>query len=110
MSAVQVLEYLNTQGRSPFAAWFDNLSASAAAKVAAALYRLEMGNFSNVKGVGEGVFERRIDFGPGYRIYLGKDGDTLVILLGGSSKQRQREAIAAARERWEDYKRRRGTL
>jgi putative addiction module killer protein len=59
-----------------------------------------------VKGVGEGVFERRIDFGPGYRIYFGKDGESVVILLGGSGKQRQREAIAAARERWSDYKRR----
>lgn len=75
-----------------------------------ALYRLEMGNFSNVKGVGGGVFERKVDFGPGYRIYFGKDGESVVILLGGSSKQRQREAIGTARERWTDYKRRKGTL
>jgi putative addiction module killer protein len=108
MPAAPVLEYLDARGRSPYAAWFDNLSASAAAKVAAALYRLEAGNFSNVKGVGEGVFERRIDFGPGYRIYFGKDGESVVILLGGSGKQRQREAIAAAQERWADYKRRKG--
>ena len=66
------------------------------------------GNFSNVKGVGEGILERRIDFGPGYRIYFGKDGETVVILLGGSTKQRQREAIAAAQARWADYKRRKG--
>jgi putative addiction module killer protein len=56
--------------------------------------------------VGAGVFERKIDFGRGYRIYFGKDGDTLVILLGGSSKQRQRDAIAAAKTRWDDYRRR----
>lgn len=62
-----------------------------------------------MKGVGEGVLERRIDFGPGYRIYLGKDGASVVILLGGSGKQRQREAIATAQERWADYKRRKGT-
>lgn len=109
MPTVQVVEYLDERGRSPYAEWFDNLSANAAAKVATALYRLEGGNFSNVKGVGEGVFERRIDFGPGYRIYFGKHGESLVILLGGSGKQRQREAIAAAQERWADYKRRRGT-
>jgi len=109
MSAVQVLEYLDARGRSPYAAWFDKLNANAAAKVAAALYRLEEGNFSNVKGVGEGVFERRIDFGPGYRIYFGKDGESMVILLGGSSKERQREAIATAHERWAGYKRRKGT-
>lgn len=53
-----------------------------------------------------GVLERRIDFGPGYRIYLGRDGDTVVILLGGSSKQRQQAAIASAKERWLDYQRR----
>lgn len=104
---VRVLEYVDSQGRSPFAGWLDGLDAGAAAKVAAALYRLGQGNFSNVKGIGGGVLERKIDFGPGYRVYFGKDGDKVVILLGGSSKQRQREAIVAARERWVDYKRRR---
>ena len=54
------------------------------------------------------MLERKIDFGPGYRIYFGKDGDTVVILLGGSSKQRQQEAIEAAKERWADYRSRRG--
>jgi putative addiction module killer protein len=106
MPSVHILEYVDALGRSPYARWFDSLSASAAAKVATALYRLETENFSNVKGVGEGVFERRIDSGPGYRILFGKDGDQLVILLGGSSKQRQREAIVAAQGRWADYTRR----
>jgi len=109
MPSVRVLEYLDTHGRSPYAAWFRDLNANAAAKVAGALYRLEAGNFSNVKGVGEGVFERRIDFGPGYRIYFGKNGETVVILLGGSTKQRQEEAIESAQARWADYKRRKGT-
>jgi putative addiction module killer protein len=59
-----------------------------------------------VKGVGAGVFECRIDFGPGYRVYFGKDGDTLVILVAGGSKKRQERDIAAAQERWKDYKRR----
>ena len=72
------------------------------------VYRLASGNFSNVKGVGAGVFEKKLDFGPGYRIYFGRDGDTVVILLGGSSKQRQQDAIEAAKERWVDYRRRRG--
>lgn len=96
MPIVQVLEYLDARSRSPYAAWFDSLNANAAAKIAAALYRLQEGNFSNVKGVGEGVFERRIDFGPGYRIYFGKDEENVVILLGGSGKKRQQDAIAAA--------------
>ncbi len=67
---------------------------------------LAEGNFSTVKGVGSGVFERKIDFGPGYRIYFGKDGETIVILLGGSTKQRQHEAIEGAIKRWADYRRR----
>ena len=68
---------------------------------------MELGNFSNVKGVGvlgAGVY--RIDFGPGYRIYFGKDGDVLVILLGGGTKKGQQHDIAAAHARWKDYKQR----
>jgi len=99
-------EYLDEQGNSPYAKWFDSLNAHAAAKVAIAVYRLEQGNFSNVKGVGGGVFENRIDFGPGYRIYFGKDGDQLIILVGGGSKKRQQADIQAVQARWQDYKQR----
>lgn len=62
------------------------------------------GNFSNVKGVGGGVFECRIDFGPGYRIYFGKDGNEVVILLGGGTKKRQQHDVANALMHWQDYK------
>jgi putative addiction module killer protein len=62
---VRVPEYLDPLSRSPYAKWFDGLNAEAAAKVASALYRIADGNFLNVKGVGGGVFERKIDFGPG---------------------------------------------
>ena len=96
MAAVRVLEYVDAEVRSPYGTWFDSLNAPAAAKVAAALYQLAAGNRSNVKGVGSGVFERKIDFGPGYRIYFAKDGDSVVILLGGSTKQRQQHAIETA--------------
>jgi putative addiction module killer protein len=106
MANVQVIEYLDVSGESPFAHWFEDLDTQASAKVATALYRMEQGNFSNVKGVGGGVFEYRIDFGPGYRVYFGKDGETLVILLGGSTKKRQSLAIAVANSAWLDYKRR----
>lgn len=106
MAAVRVCEYVDGEGRSAYAEWFSSLNAVAAAKVAAALYQLASGNFSNVKGVGGGVFERRIDFGPGYRVYFGKEGSTLVILLGGSAKQRQQKAIVDAHARWNDYRRR----
>ena len=68
--------------------------------------RIELGNFSSVKGVGGGVFESRIDFGPGLRVYFGKDGDTVVILLGGGAKKRQTRDIADAHTRWQDYKQR----
>jgi len=106
MSAIRIAEYLDPSGRSPFRRWFDGLDATAAARVTTALVRLGQGNFSNVKGVGAGVFEQRIDFGPGYRIYFGKDGATYVILLGGSSKKRQSAAISAAADAWSDYKHR----
>ena len=99
-------EYLAVGGKSPFRGWFDALDPSAAAKVAVALTRIEQGNLSNAKGVGEGVQEYRIDFGPGYRIYFGRDGDVLVILLGGGTKRRQQRDIDDARDRWADYKRR----
>lgn len=103
---VEVREYLDLSGRSPFAAWFDRLSKEGAAKVTAALVRIQHGNFSNAKGVGAGVYEYRIHFGSGYRIYFGKDGDRLVILVGGGTKKRQHEDIAIALVRWQDYKRR----
>jgi putative addiction module killer protein len=104
---LEVREYLDVFGRSPFAKWFSELNAEAAAKVAVAIARMEQGNLSGVKSVGEGVLEYRIDFGPGYRVYFGRDGDTLVILLAGGTKSRQQQDIETSRTRWVDYKRRR---
>jgi putative addiction module killer protein len=103
---IEIKEYIDVNGRSPYAKWFDGLNAPAAAKVAVALVRMEQGNFSNVVGVGAGVFEYRLDFGPGYRIYLGKDGETLIILLGGGTKKRQQKDIEAAKSLWKQYKQR----
>jgi putative addiction module killer protein len=103
---VNVRAYLDCEGNSPFEDWFDDLNAPAAAKVTMAVTRLEQGNFSNVKGVGSGVLEYKIDFGPGYRIYIGRDGDCLVILLGGGTKKRQNTDISMAIARWQDYKQR----
>jgi putative addiction module killer protein len=103
---IEVREYLDRNGSSAYKLWFDRLNAQAAAKVATALTRLSLGNMSNVRGVGSGVFELRIDFGPGYRVYFGKDGDNLIILLGGGTKQRQQRDIKAASASWQDYKRR----
>ena len=103
---IEIREYLNAQGISPYGRWFGKLDAAAAAKVTIAVHRIGLGNFSNVKGVGRGVFEYRIDFGPGYRLYFGKDGEMLVILLGGGSKMRQSADIKAAQDCWSNYKRR----
>ena len=101
-----VREFLDKQGSSPFANWFGGLDAPAAAKVTTALVRMGLGNLSNAKSVGSGVLETQIDFGPGYRVYFGRDGDALVILLGGGTKKRQQRDIATAQDRWRDYKRR----
>ena len=87
---IDVREYQDTAGHSPFAAWFDVLDATAAAKVTVALVRIGQGNLSNVKGVGEGVLEYKLDFGPGYRVYFGRDGEALIILLAGGTKRRSR--------------------
>lgn len=103
---IQVREYLDTMGRSPYAVWFADLDAEAAAKITTAVTRISLGNFSNVEGVGSGVFEYKLDLGPGYRIYFGKDGDALVILLGGGTKKRQHRDVSAALANWQDYKRR----
>ncbi len=106
MLPITQLEYLDEDGRSPFGMWRADLNAIARAKVTTALRRLAYGNISNVKGVGQGVSELKIDFGPGYRVYFGRDGLALVILLAGGIKKRQQQDIANALDRWADYKRR----
>ena len=106
---MQILEYLDEAGNSPYRDWFESLNAQAATKVTVALTRILLGNLSNTKGVGAGVQEFRIDFGPGYRIYFGRDGDRMVILLAGGTKSRQQRDIATAQKRWADYKKRKNT-
>lgn len=96
--------YIDASGRSAFEAWFQGLDARAAARITVSLTRLEQGNFSNVEPVGGGVSECKIDFGPGYRIYFGKDGLELVILLCGGTKTRQQYDIETAKTLWTDYK------
>lgn len=104
---IEIREYFTPGGRAVFAEWFDRLDSEAARRVTTALYRLGLGNLSNVKGVGGGVFEYRIDFGPGYRVYFGREGEEIVILLCGGTKKRQQSDIAIAQEYWQDYKRQR---
>ena len=97
-------EFISDTALNPFEKWFDKLNARAAAKVATALYRMENGNFSNVKNLKGGVFEYKIDFGPGYRIYFGQEGDRLIILLGGGTKKQQSKDIKMAKGYWQQYK------
>jgi putative addiction module killer protein len=101
---LEIRYYAAAGGHQPFAKWYAELEAVARAKVTRAIVRLEQGNLSNVKSVGEGVLEYRIDFGPGYRVYFGRDGGALLILLTGGTKKRQQQDIDAAHAYWQDYK------
>ena len=102
----RVGEYIRADGSIPYRAWFESLEPQAAAKVAVATVRLGMGNTSSVKWF-EGIGEYVIDWGPGYRLYLARDGDELIILYGGGTKRRQRADIARAKALHAEYKARR---
>src|SRR5256885_16483256 len=101
--AFEIREYTEA-GRSPFAQWFDSLDAVTAARVDRYIRRLEAGNFGAAKALRDGVGELRVGFGPGYRVYYGRDGEKVIILLGGGSKRLQAADIAAAVGRWKRYR------
>src|SRR5215831_126132 len=103
---IEIRQYIDRSGRNPFERWFEKLKDTAQARIAVSLDRLEQGNLSAIKSVGDGVQELRIDSGPGYRVYFGRDGDRLVILLGGGSKSRQQLEISNAKVLWREYKQR----
>lgn len=98
-----VQEYIREDGSSPFRSWFDDLDSQASAKVATALVRLELGNLSNVRWIGGGLGDHRIDWGPGYRLYLARDGDDLIILFVSETKRRQHSDIERARLMLSEY-------
>jgi len=98
-----VLEYVREDGSSPYRTWFEGLDAQAAAKIVAATARLEVGNTSNVKWMGA-IGEYRIHWGPGYRIYLMRDGDALIVLLGGGTKKSQQKDIIRAQALAAEYR------
>ncbi len=102
---IKVLRYLSPEGRDLFGDWFEGLG-DRTAKVAIArrVNRIEGGNFGDHKAVGEGVFELRIDVGPGYRVYFGRQGETIVLLLLGGDKRRQGADIDRAKACWRDWK------
>jgi putative addiction module killer protein len=100
---IRVEEYICKDESNPYREWFDALDVHAAAKITTALVRMALGNLSNVKWF-DGIGEYRIDWGPGYRIYLAKDGELLVILFGGGVKKTQSADIKRAKAFHQEYK------
>jgi putative addiction module killer protein len=106
---VRIEEYIQENGANPYKKWFDSLDAQAAAKITTAKLRMELGNTSSIKWF-DGMGEYVIDWGPGYRIYLAKDGDTLIVLFGGGTKRGQQRDIDQARQLLAEYKSRKKAL
>ena len=100
---MKVHKYIKIDGSNPYKEWFDSLDAQAAAKISVAKARLELGNTSNIKWF-EGVGEYKINWGPGYRIYLAQDGKSLIVLFGGGTKKKQQADIERAKELFKEYK------
>ena len=100
-----ILYYQDARKRSPFRIWISSLKdIRGVQRIEARLTALQKGNFGVARSVGKGVMELKVDFGPGYRVYFGRDGETLVILLCGGSKASQNKDIKLAQEYWADYK------
>ena len=102
----KVSQYETEDGKVPFQAWFLSLGSKAALKVRTAVAQMEAGNLGDHKSVGSGVWERRINFEKGYRLYFAKDGNELIILFCGGTKSRQQSDIDGAKRYWLDYKNR----
>ena len=101
----QIRIYETSDGKRPFSDWFNRLrDRRAQQRIDARLGRIELGNFGDAKSVGEGVLELRINYGPGYRVYFGRDGHEVVILLVGGDKSGQSRDVLVAKEYWEDYR------
>lgn len=109
MKTRKLVEYINATGVSEFGKWFSKLDSETAVKITTYLYRLSHGNFLNTKSVGKGVFEYKVNTGPGYRIYFGQEEDILIILLTGGSKKRQNMDIKRAHRLWMEYKTRKSS-
>lgn len=106
---IKVEEYIREDASNPYKQWFDSLSAQAAAKVTVAKLRMTLGNTSSIKWF-DGMGEYVIDWGSGYRIYLAKDGDTLIVLFGGGTKRGQQRDIDKAKALLVEYKARKKAI
>ncbi|MCP2729617.1 type II toxin-antitoxin system RelE/ParE family toxin [Limnofasciculus baicalensis] len=106
----EIRRYIKPDGTIPFQKWFDSLrDRQGQVKIESRLARAELGNLGDYKSVGEGVSEFRIDYGPGYRVYFGQIGSTIVLLLCGGDKSTQKQDINKAKEYWADYAKRENT-
>lgn len=99
-----IREYISPQGKKPFRDWLKNLDIAVQARIQARVLRFESGNLGDHKTVGGGVWEARLDFGPGYRLYFGKKGAAVILLLAGGDKTSQSKDIAAAKRYWDDFR------
>lgn len=106
---LRIEEYIRADGSNPYRSWFNGLDPQAAAKIATATLRLAMGNTSNVKWFG-GIGECVVNWGPGYRVYLARDGEILIVLFGGGTKRRQQADIDRAKALHEEYKVRKAAM
>lgn len=106
----EIINYFTADGRSPYEEWLDSLRDTRGRdKIDTRLRRIRLGNLGDYRAVGEGVYELRIDYGPGYRVYFGQVGTTIVLLLCGGDKSTQGQDIRKAQEYWRDYGRRKST-
>lgn len=103
----EIRRYRTAEGREPFTDWLSGLrDRKAKARILIRLERLELGNFGDWKFVGRGVSELRIDWGPGYRVYFGRDGQTVIVLICGGDKRKQDADIRKAVKLWQEYENR----
>ncbi len=102
---MEILLYKNVKGFEPLVEWLDNLrDKRAQIRIRQRLKRLEFANFGDCEPVGGGVFELKFHFGPGYRVYFGRAGNSVVLLLCGGSKKNQSRDIKRAKNYWKEYK------
>jgi putative addiction module killer protein len=102
-SKIVIREYVGARGVSPFREWLDSLDRGTKARIQARIFRFEQGNLGDHKSVGRGVWEARIHFGAGYRVYFGKDGERIILLLMGGDKSSQSRDIKEAQTYWAEY-------
>jgi putative addiction module killer protein len=106
MSIVKIAIYTTASGKSPYKEWLSDLDTTTRAIIRTRLDRIVLGNYGDCKVLSgaKGIAELRINFGPGYRLYFGKDGESLVILLTGGNKGTQDKDVAKAKKYWSEYK------